>query len=308
MNSIVAKSLLYLIIVVSIAYGIGLLLNIVTVERSFQPGSTHSVMLVLKEPQHYDIVVLGSSHARITLDKLNHTMYEERLGKSIANISYHGSGVVPIGVMSDYFFKEGNTCQTAIYFIDAFIFYSDHFNEDNKFLTNEPFTPGLLSLAIQWGVTPNKLFTYYQSKYRTDWLLHKPVKLEPITNTVETIDTQKIRQRLENMYPDGLNQEIAKDYEAILRDVISMYKQNSCNLYFVIPPTLLGKLPGQERLLMFLEKLKQEEGIQFMDLSQAITDPSLYKDHDHLNTRGSTVFLDKYFKPLVDSMHTKGAL
>jgi hypothetical protein len=130
-----------------------------------------------------------------------------------------------------------------------------------------------------------------------------PNALSPIVDSVATIDPHKVKLRWQNMFPDTLEEEMANHYVNRLDDLIDLLHQNHCEVVFIVPPTLLGVLPGDAFLLALLEKKRIEEGIVYLDLSQAILEPQLYEDLDHLNTKGTILLMENYIKPLTDKLN-----
>jgi hypothetical protein len=208
-----------------------------------------------------------------------------------------------MSIMADYFFTTGNTCSKTLYFIDSQSFYMRELNENHDFLEKEPINFTLMRLALAYGMDGNRMASYFQSKFRPQWITSMPNALSPIVDSVATIDPHKVKLRWQNMFPDTLEEEMANHYVNRLDDLIDLLHQNHCEVVFIVPPTLLGVLPGDAFLLALLEKKRIEEGIVYLDLSQAILEPQLYEDLDHLNTKGTILLMENYIKPLTDKLN-----
>lgn len=298
---LVIKCTLFVVALIAIAGALAFLSNILPQRYTYPPGSTSSTLLVLGEDEQYDLLFMGASHAYFFMDQGNHSLISTQLDKKVASIAHgSGAGIVPMSIMTDYFFAKGNTCKKAIYLIDSQSFFSRWFNEEQGFLQSEPMDFLLFRLAIKHHMENNALGGYFQSKLRPDWWQTKPVPLAPITDSITKIDPVAVKRRIENMFPDSLNTSIAAHYKEKMDALVGVLKQHHCEVLFVVPPSLLGKLPGDDYLLALLDGYKQKDGIEYLDLSSSITDPTMYVDHDHLNSKGVRHLLTKYLQPHIE--------
>lgn len=251
-------------------------------------------------PQHYDVLIVGSSRAVQFSEHVNNDSLEIILGKKTTNISHVGAGIIPMNMMLRYFYESGNTADHIIRFVDNHEFYSRYANEQCNFLQTEPFDLNMLQLAVEEGLAFDRYFGYAQSKYRSKWL--NMTSLQPDYRFLEQMDhadSVAIAKRMKILYPDGEDTLRFPKYKADFYHFVDIASQHNSKVTFVMPPHLLGPQPGHERVLQVLDSIKQDKGIEYYDYSDSINDVSLFANHDHLNTPGTVYMMQHYLKPIV---------
>ena len=293
MRVFLAKVLLLAGIVACLVF---LVSHVPTWRYDFANSQTESNLFVVRKKTHYDLLVLGTSHARIFSRTGNHERVEEILGASMLNLSTGGGrGVYASRIFFDYFLSRGNTAGTVVYFIDPWVLYSQKWNEDNDLFSNEPITPAFLSFIVRRGVNAATIANYLKTKVSWEWVRQSPKPDTENNIRLDGVDGEAVAKRVESLYPDGLESATFEKYRTELSVLTETANANNIRLVFIIPTTLLGDMPGEDALKQALDEMDAE----WYDLSNAITDPHLYYDHDHLNTAGIVAFTQKYLRPIL---------
>jgi len=267
----------------------------------FNFSNTESNVLFMPENEKFDVVILGSSHARSLSRKGNHERMENSTGKKIANLSKgHGAGGIKNqGLYLDYFLKKGNTANTLVYFIDPFVFYNDKMDNNNFIYNNEPFSFSFAAHIIGHGTRTETFVNYLKYKLKPYWWNYAPDTDAAETRLLTEADSTKFEKRLAVMYPDGMKKEIREEKINYLRKVIDTAMKNKMKIVFVVPPTLLGKLPEHDSMIQTIQLPVRDTGIPVYDYSTAVTLPEYYYDLDHLNTAGCHYFTEIYLKKIL---------
>lgn len=265
---------------------------------AFNCGNTESNLLHIADNESYDIVILGASHARSLSRKGNHQRIEQILGKKIANLSKgHGAGGIKNQYLYlTYFLKKGNTARLLVYFIDPFVFYNDKMDNHNFIYNDEPFRFDFALHIIRHGISAETFVNYlkYKLKPYHYWWNYQPDLDSAETDYLTRIDSIKIQQRLAVLYPDGMPEKIYRSKMVYLKKIIALARKNNMQLIFIIPPTLIGKLPGHDTMLNELSRITP--ALKIIDYSASIMQPVYYYDHDHLNTAGVVLFTQNYLR------------
>jgi hypothetical protein len=134
---------------------------------------------------------------------------------------------------------------------------------------------------------------YIKTYLSLKWFIKNPKKDVNDYRIWKSSNTD-INNRLKELYPDKMNESTFDRYTAILDEITEIAKKNNMKLVFIIPPTQIDNQPGMSKLKNLLSKYKKEKSINFYDFSNAVKNPSLYSDMDHLNTNGVTSFTKRY--------------
>lgn len=267
----------------------------------FTNKDTESNLLIMPSNENLDIVMLGTSHGRTFSRYGNHQRVENILQSRILNLSKgNGGGPFVESLFLSYFYEQKNKADVVLYFIDPWVFYSAKWNEENFFLSEEPLNLNFLTLALKYGTDKQVIFNYLKTKLGVGWLLTKPtISLLSDEKSLAMVDKEAVEKRIENLYPDGTNEDYARLQMRYMENMLDLASQNKTKTIFIIPPTLLGNLPGHAQLIKRLEEWKKTYSIEFFDFSDSMSNPSLYADHDHLNSKGIDVFTQKFIKPIL---------
>lgn len=279
----------------------GIYLVFTQTQYTYHNWNTYESLSLIPYSQQYDLLILGSSHGRVFSSFGNHRRIENILDMHILNISKTAAGLLPEKALLSYFYQNGNNAKQIMYIIDPAIFYSDKWNENNYFLEDEPFYPNFFITAAKEGINYKVLENYLRSKFSFYWITGRhPVDDELSKDIYLTgIDPEKVAKRRAFLYSDGLKSEIFAHYADMLRDLVSQASKHNSKIIFILPPTLLGRLPGISEVVSLIKSMKKYFNVEIFDFSDTIKEPKLYQDHDHLNTPGIELFTKKYLKPIL---------
>ncbi len=250
----------------------------------------------------YDLLFLGSSHARIFSRFHNHQRVEKILGQSIINLSQGAErgGIISQHTYLSYFYFNRNTAATVVYFIDPFFFFRRNLDDGEHILSNEPFRRNFYRVARDEGINKDAL-KVYQGNGDTPL---SPSEFDMYFKerqdaAMTEIDQEKLDARIAFLYQDGYNeQHFRKSFDKLAKTVREA-KKHSARVVFVIPATLIPPQPDDYRVTEALQNAAKKEGYELYDFSEAITDPSFYYDVDHLNTKGIEKFTKEFLKPVL---------
>lgn len=263
-------------------------------------------LFVIPKDTNYDILMLGASHGRVLSSSHNHERLEKILSKNILNLSKTAGGVVPEKLYFSYFYTRGNSAKKVVYFLDPFVFFSKKWNEGAYFLEDEPLSPRFLLEAIRQKLDKQIIFNYIRSKFTYFWFIsRKPSTPEIERGSLEAVNAEAVRKRMERLYPDGMEGAPAAAYSEILEETIRLADEHNNKIIFILMPTQLGDVPGSEYLIRKLKALKESGRSEFYNLSDIMREPKFYSDHDHLNTEGVEYFTKNYLKLIIEGTYKK---
>jgi len=268
---------------------------------SYQNWDTESDGLITPKNKRFDLLIMGSSHARIFARDKNLLRVDSILHKNTIDIGKGGGGggIVSNLILLKYFYSQGNSADQIVYFIDAWPFFSRKWNEDNYFLTNEPIRYQLFKECLHYHIDRDVLLNYFKSKYTFDWLEQQPQTREINNDVLKDVSPEAIQKRLASLYIEPYDEKLFNHYANLLEEVVELAQAHHSRLTFIFPATLLDDNRGKEKVVKLLTDFKTKYGVGFYDYSNAIQDYKLFYDHDHLNTKGVVFFTEKYLKPIV---------
>jgi len=290
-----AKNIFYFLFInVAIILAILFYINKRDNKNNYKQFETESVIYSIPESKTFDLIIMGSSHGRMFTRGKNHLNVEKILNKKIVNISKSAAGIVPEFEFLKYFYKNGNKASEIWYFIDPFIFYSSKWNEELYFLTDEPFRFDFFFQILFSNLTSEVKYNYIKSKFSTEWIDFNASILPETESKLTKIDSTAVQKRAISVYPSGLSEEVFDKYSSVFKQLIMFANAKELKITFIIPPTLLGFLPGMKELKLFLKNIKKDDSISYFDFSETIKNPAYYYNHDHLNNNGVDFFTKKY--------------
>ena len=271
----------------------------------YQPWETDSILLVMPEDTHKDLVFLGTSHAYLfSRFKENHDVTEAALGRTFFDMALpQGGGVVPARFYLETYWESGNTAGRAVYFLDPFVLYNVGANERHKFVYFEPFQFRFLSKLIWNGYGHKRIISYIRSKFSRAWLLQRP---EPLTHhTAHTredwVNPDRIALRMKSLYTDGISDEVFATYTAEFERIVRLCEAHHTPLSVVVLPTLLGPETGDAAMMAWLKDLQQSHSFDVHDWVNAIPDYTKFYNLDHLNLAGVKMFMRDFLRPMLDA-------
>ena len=129
------------------------------------------------------------------------------------------------------------------------------------------------------------------------WFIKSPRPDKNDFRIVANLSNASIQNRLKLLFPNGTDNNKFNKYKLVLDQIVALAKTRNMQITFIIPTTLLPKLPGMDKEKALLSEYKKNN-INYYNLSKSITDLSLYSDTDHLNTKGVIKFTNTYLKTL----------
>ncbi|MBI2613554.1 MAG: hypothetical protein HYW62_02185 [Candidatus Levybacteria bacterium] len=107
------------------------------------------------------------------------------------------------------------------------------------------------------------------------------------------------KQRLEISYNEGLSDKNFSKYSKHVEQIILLAKKNDAAISFIIPPTLMGEMPGHDNVIKLLSELKKKYKTEYFDFALEMQKQEFYWDREHLNVKGVEYFTQNYLKDLV---------
>ncbi len=286
-------------IVINIVLALAVLIIIKVTEPSFKrtDETTEASFSSIPRNKQFDLVILGTSHAREFSRSGNKPIVESILHKSIWNLAKgfgHG-GLVPSIAAWDLYTQRKNTTKRLVYFIDPWIFYYSKWNEENYFLEDEPLQWDILLNAINNHASTAVLINYLKAKFKPSYFMTKSLNSSRNYKQLDSISTLNANKQMKIYYADPINDKIFEKYKELFLEFTQDLQRQGIELIVIIPPTLLNKEPGFNRVWNFLNTIKY---IKLYDHSNSIRDPKLYYDISHLNSGGVEYYTSNFLKPI----------
>lgn len=285
----------------AINVALGLFL-IVDMKHYPEPWQTDSVLYTIGGDQSYDFVVLGTSRARIFTEfKSNYYFVHDKLGLKMLNLAVpFGGGILPEKLFLGEFYRKGNTTKNLVIFLDPFMLFSDGLNREHRFVYYEPFQPRFFFDMLVGGIPPQRAFIYARSKLSHAWLTRTPPIQETDPRGLNDLhlDPAKLAERMNSLYPEGMNKATFNRYSGVFWQILAMAKKQGSRVIVIQPPTLLGEEPGFQMLFKYLIGF-QDDDFVWKILTHQMQDPKYFADHDHLNSLGFEHFCTTYLLPLL---------
>lgn len=204
------------------------------------------------------------------------------------------------GIELSYLFKLiENKVSTKVvfnYFRDKLIDNYDKYMR--KLLTPKPIT--VEKNKFEENLKPNntenldKDYAEDQTKKREALMATKTPEEQRKANQAED------NQRLEILYNEGVSDKNFSKYSKHIEQIILLAKKNNAKISFVIPPTLMGKMPGHDNTIELLSKMKKKYKTEYFDLSTEMQNQDFYWDREHLNRTGVEYFTKNYLKKILN--------
>jgi hypothetical protein len=289
--------------------GIGVLLYLAVYALSewlvYRTGNSNPFFkIATAETRDFDWVILGASHA-MPLDFADFNAFmQEETGLTILNLAGPGTGPLYNRLVIETFFRE-HRVRHVLYVVDSFAFYGRAWNEDRfadaKLLSRTPFMPsiaaGLVRYTINQDVDPRAPLNYLsgfskinnQDRFKPD-IWEGEAQFERSARASSAADAKRIAY----LYPDGApNQEALTRYLGVFEHFLDLALQEGAAVTVIkppLPPQFYRRLPNEAAFDDAVTELLARKGVKFLDFSQAIPQPPLYFDTDHLNQEGLTAF------------------
>lgn len=260
-----------------------------------------------------DWVILGASHAMpLDFDGFNDEM-ERRTGRKILNLAGPGTGPLYNRFVLEYFLSRHRT-RNLLYVADGFALRSPMWNEerfsDAGLLARTPFHPDLAALLARYvvreNVDPRALADYVtgfsklnnRNRFRRD-LWEGEASFDRTFRPSPSAE----RKRADYLYPPVDDEQAGRArYFAAMVQLIGIAARNGAKVTIVkmpIPSRFKSLLPGEAAFDESLAALAEGQGVSLIDWSDAMPDPGLYADTDHLNRKGVTELFEMHLKSVL---------
>lgn len=266
------------------------------------PWETDARLPGMPSGERHAALILGSSRAYL-LSRFaeHHPMLEEALGGPVFNAAMPtGGGIRPARLYLEEYLARGNRPGAVLYCLDPFVLFGEASNDAHKFVYFEPLEAGFLLRMFLEGHSTRQIFTYARSKLSWDWFTRGPQPLVRHDGRVrpEDVNPERIAMRFESLYLDGMSEGRFNRYCAALNNIEWACASRNIPLRIVFLPTLLGHEPGMAQALDCVwPHWASQPGPPRADWTNAMPDPALYYNLDHLNTDGVEVFLREHLGP-----------
>lgn len=297
MKRFILKIAIVPLIILALVITIAMVSSAIVKNRQFRNWETESNTLIMKENRHYDLGMLGISHARNFSRHNNHQKVEEILGKSLLNLG-QGSGRCGVNEQLfylDYAYSEGVTLDTLIYVMSPPMVCGDYLNKSSATFDREAFSWSFFNRYLDFEADNKRerLFSYVKSKLHPDWIFSRPYAQESMSFALDTINDSIVKGGFESAYKDtNLMMSFEKNI-GIIKKTLSLAQEHDTEIILFIPPALFGEWPYHDEVWKFMKDMKSEFGAQIYDFNGSMRDPKDYYDHHHLNTEGVLGFVEK---------------
>lgn len=271
---------------------------LVELHREFAPWETFSILYRVPYDRDVSYVFLGSSHAARFAGCIEEVAAVQLAldGKAV-HLAKTGSGVFQQRLFLQEFYVRGNRADTVVYFIDPFVFYSVYWNEDMPFIEFEPLDGTFAWSLVVGGVGFDRLHAYFRSKFSLAWFELRPHARRCTYKSVESVDKSLVAKRLSGMYWEGTSPENLARYLNELDRIVELTRTYDSGIVLMSMPTLLGPEPGDGAFLQAIRDREDRYALKYHEFREAIGEPAMFRDHDHLNTDGVALFMQEYVAP-----------
>ena len=263
-------------------------------------------------PTHFDVAILGASHALpLDFEDMNRRL-EERSRSKVVNLAIEGAGVVPWRVVHDHF-SARHRARHVVVFLDSFAFYGPKWNEerldDVRLLRRAPFDIALLRAL--WRVPEaRRVAVDYASgfmkinnpdRFASDIGDAEATRFARVYRPVAQLD----RQRIEYLYPKTVDPGLFQRYLAEFDILLATIRRDGAAIVAVKPPTparYRSRLPAEAAFDVAIRAVLDRHGARFEDMSTLLQEDRYYYDTDHLNRAGTVAFIDGPFGALLASL------
>lgn len=261
-------------------------------------SETEANLPILKEDSHYDVLMLGISHARIFSRHRNHERFEAETGKSMINLSQGGGygGLDNQLLHLKYFLHKGNSADELVMVLSPMLMFNKNTDRTRVAFEREPFDPEFLRFVAENGVENRyqQLGYYLRSKLFWTWITTRPITLERMDKQIDGLDSAAMSRTMPGAYPYGLDATQFADRSAVADSILKLAHSEGMRITVVMPASLFGKWPGHDETMAWLETKKQSYGLRIIDLSERwVMRTEYFYDHHHLNTDGVMQAIDE---------------
>lgn len=261
-------------------------------------SETEANLPILTEDRHYDVLMMGISHARIFSRHRNHERFEAATGKSMINLSQGGGyGGLDNQLMHlRYFLHKGNSADELVLVLSPMLMFNKNTDRTRVAFEREPFDPEFFRFVAEHGVENRyqQLGYYLRSKLFWSWITTRPITLERMDKQIDGLDSAAMARTMPGAYPYGLDAAQFADRSAVADSILKLAYTEGMQITVMMPASLFGKWPGHDETVAWLETKKQSYGLRIIDLSERwVMRTEYFYDHHHLNTDGVMQAIDE---------------
>lgn len=265
-------------------------------------SETESNLLVIRDDEHFDVALLGTSRGRVFSRDDNHRLIEEIIDRNVINLSKGGGGgLMPAELHLSFFYHRGNQADHIVYLVDPWVFFSPINNEDNDFfLRNEPFELYVLWKLIRQGYPANRISSYLQEIAEKDWPSISKYAAPGLTErTLKTIDEKKLDKARQHYRSKFIENGFEK-YSRFVDAINTLVKRNNGRITYVMLPMLIPDFPGMARVDRKLKAAARQNGhVAYYNCSDRMKDRQYFYDHMHFNKTGIAYFARNGLHPIL---------
>lgn len=271
---------------------------VVTSPIEYSNSETEANLPILTEDRHFDVLMMGISHARIFSRHRNHERFEAETGKSMINLSQGGGyGGLDNQLMHlRYFLHKGNSADELVLVLSPMLMFNKNTDRTRVAFEREPFDPEFFRFVAEHGVENRyqQLGYYLRSKLFWSWITTRPITLERMDKQIDGLDSAAMARTMPGAYPYGLDAAQFADRSAVADSILKLAYTEGMQITVMMPASLFGKWPGHDETMAWLETKKQSYGLRIIDLSERwVMRTEYFYDHHHLNTDGVMQAIDE---------------
>lgn len=269
-----------------------------TAPIEYTNAETEANLPILKEDTHYNVLMMGISHARIFSRHRNHERFESATGKSMINLSQGGGfgGLDNQLLHLKYFLHKGNTADELVLVLSPMLMFNRNTDRTRVAFEREPFDPEFFLFVAEHGVENRyqQLGYYLRSKLFWTWITTRPTTLDRMDKQIEGLDSAAMARTMPGAYPYGLDPAQFADRSDVAESIFRIAHENGMQIKIIMPASLFGKWPGHDETMAWLEKVRSTYDLQIIDLSERwVMRTEYFYDHHHLNTDGVMKAIDE---------------
>lgn len=305
MKRYLINTLAYTLALFSLILAWAVISSHIVYDRNFHNWEVEGNLLVMKSNRHYDLLIMGISHARNFSRHKNHLRMEKMLDQKIINLAIGEGrcGAVDQHFFLKYFYNKGNSTDKILYVLSPTLLNKGFINKASNTFELEPFRVDFFLQYLNYSADNKyqRLFYYVKSKFSCKWLKLKPYSRNSMKKALVAIDSNQIREGLKLLLVDG--ERIDEFHRNCIKveETINMSIANHSEIIFIIPPALFGKWEGHFETIAFLKEMNEKYGTAYYDFSESVLEPKYYYDHHHLNSAGIDYFVENYLKNIVQN-------
>lgn len=251
-----------------------------------------------------DILIMGSSRA---LHHYNDKILSDSIGVKCYNLGEDGNGIIKMYGYYKVLLKRYNP-RLIVYDIepcfDLFKYYDD--NNNTRYInTLRLFCDDPEIKKIITTVSQDENYKLWSQLYRFNSRFPILIKDYFVCSDFQECGYQPTYGSLSKKQINNNDTHIISEVDSVklcfLHRLIKETKENGTKLIFVLSPKLLND--DSKRDLSFLYRLCKDNDVPLIDWyseKQFISDSTLFKDRNHLNNSGATLFSEMLSRQLKD--------